>query len=217
MTVISNRTRNILRNFAAINNSIVIKPGNQVRTLSINKNILASAVVGEEFEHQISIYDLSAFISGVDLFSQTELQPESNYVRLIDTQDSRRQSRFYYADPEIIVQPPENDLALPSVDVQFNLSAQDYVNLMKAARLYKVADACVFGDGNTMQLCVTDKKNETSNSYAVEVGKTDKEFCHCFKIENLNIIEADYHIEISNSKVAKFSTQDLSYWIALEP
>ena len=95
MTVISNRTRNILRNFAAINNSIVIKPGNQVRTLSINKNILASAVVGEEFEHQISIYDLSAFISGVDLFNQTELQPESNYVRLIDTQDSRRQSRFY--------------------------------------------------------------------------------------------------------------------------
>jgi len=217
MTVISTRTRDILRNFAAINNSIVIKPGKQIRTLSINKNILASAEVLEEFDKQISIYDLSSFISGVDLFPSTELQPESTYVRLVDTQDERRQSRFYYADPEIIVQPPENDITLPSVDVEFNISVRDYINVMKAARLYKVPDACVFGANGKVNFCVTDKKNETSNSYTVEVGETDHDFCHCFKIENLNIIESDYNIQISNSKVAKFTTKGLCYWIALEP
>ena len=62
MTVISQPTLEVLKNFCAINKSIVIKPGNTISTLSINKNILAIAEVEEQFDSQISIYDLGVFI-----------------------------------------------------------------------------------------------------------------------------------------------------------
>ena len=62
MTVISRPTIEILKNFCSINKSIVIKPGNKLATLSINKNILAIAEVDEQFESQISIYDLGVFL-----------------------------------------------------------------------------------------------------------------------------------------------------------
>lgn len=55
MTVISQPTLEVLKNFCAINKSIVIKPGNTISTLSINKNILAIAEVEEQFDSQISI------------------------------------------------------------------------------------------------------------------------------------------------------------------
>ena len=70
MTVITKPTIEVLKNFCSINKSIVIKPGNQIATLSINKNILAIADVEEQFESQISIYDLGVFLGGLSLFDQ---------------------------------------------------------------------------------------------------------------------------------------------------
>ena len=58
MIDITPRTVEILKNFCTINKSIVIKPGNQIATLSINKNILAIADVEETFDSEIAIYDL---------------------------------------------------------------------------------------------------------------------------------------------------------------
>ena len=73
MTVISRPTIEVLKNFCSINKSIVIKPGNKVSTLSINKNILAIAEVEESFDSPISIYDLGVFLGGlfVPLFNST--------------------------------------------------------------------------------------------------------------------------------------------------
>ena len=40
---LSDNTLGILKNFAGINNSILVKEGNQLRTISVMKNILAEA------------------------------------------------------------------------------------------------------------------------------------------------------------------------------
>ena len=68
MTVLSKPTIEVLKNFCSINKSIVINPGNKLSTLSINKNILAIADIEEQFESQLSIYDLGVFLSGLSLF-----------------------------------------------------------------------------------------------------------------------------------------------------
>ena len=39
----------ILKNFAGINNSILVKQGNKLRTISVAKNILAEAEIKEDF------------------------------------------------------------------------------------------------------------------------------------------------------------------------
>ena len=205
MTVISRPTIEVLKNFCSINKSIVIKPGNQVATLSINKNILAIADVEEQFDTQISIYDLGVFIGGLSLFNEPKIDTsQSNYITVSDER-GKSKTRYFYADPDVIVQPPEKEITLPSVDVEFNLSSNTLAQLQRAASVYALPDLCLYGFNGSLQLCVTDKKNDTSNSYSVEVGETDdNQFCYCFKVENLKLLPGDYKVSISKQNVALF-------------
>ena len=217
MTVITKPTIEVLKNFCSINKSIVIKPGNQIATLSINKNILAIADVEEQFESQISIYDLGVFLGGLSLFDQPKIDTtETNYVTVSD-QRGKSKTRFFYADPDIITQPPEKEITIPDEDVKFRLEASTLQQLQRAAMVYQLPDLCLYGDGTDMSLCVTDKKNDTSNSYSVQVGSTDNEFCYCFKVENLKLLAGDYNVTISKQNVALFQGNGIKYFIALEP
>ena len=70
---LSENTLNILKNFAGINNSILVKQGNRLRTISVAKNILAEAEVKEDFERDFAIYDLNQFSNGLNLHQDPEL------------------------------------------------------------------------------------------------------------------------------------------------
>ena len=217
MTVISKSTIEVLKNFCSINKSIVIKPGNQISTLSINKNILAIAEVEESFDSQISIYDLGVFLGGLSLFDAPKIDTtQANYIT-VSSQNGRFKTRFFYADPDIITQPPEKEITIPSEDVKFRLEAGVLQQLQRAASVYQLPDLCLFCSDGTMNLCVTDKKNDTSNSYSVEVGESDDEFCYCFKVENLKLLAGDYNVTISKQNVALFQGVGIKYFIALEP
>ena len=217
MTMITKSTIEILKNFCSINKSLVIKPGNKLSTLSINKNILVYADVEETFDSQMSIYDLGVFLGGLSLFDQPSIDTsKDNYVTVSDER-GRSKTRFFYADPDIITQPPENEISLPSEDVNFKLESSTLQQLQRAASIYQLPDLCLFGDGTEMTLRVTDKKNDTSNSYSVRVGETDTEFCFCFKVENLKLLLGDYNVTLSNSNVALFQGDGIKYFIALEP
>ena len=217
MTLLSRPTIEVLKNFCSINKSIVINPGNKLSTLSINKNILAIADVEESFESQMPIYDLGVFLGGLSLFEQPSIDTsKDNYVTVSDLK-GRSKTRFFYADPDIITQPPEKEIELPSQDVKFLLDASTLQQLQRAASVYQLPDLCLYGDGTEMNLRVTDKKNDTSNSYSVQVGETEDTFCYCFKVENLKLLLSDYNVTISRSNVALFKGDGIKYFIALEP
>ena len=217
MIDITPRTVEILKNFCTINKSIVIKPGNQLSTLSINKNILAVADVEEAFDSEIAIYDLGMFINGLMLLDQPKINTDSkSYVTITDAA-GRSKTRYFYADPDIITQAPEEEIKLPSMDVSFHLDAETLRQLNKAASIYALPDLCLFGDGEEMNLTVTDKKNETSNNFSVRVGTTTENFCYCFRVENLKLLAGAYDVSISSKNVAKFQRNGIKYYIALEP
>ena len=217
MIDITPRTVEILKNFCTINKSIVIKPGNQLSTLSINKNILAVADVEEAFDSEIAIYDLGMFINGLMLLDQPKINTDSkSYVTITDAA-GRSKTRYFYADPDIITQAPEEEIKLPSMDVSFHLDAETLRQLNKAASIYALPDLCLFGDGEEMNLTVTDKKNETSNNFSVRVGTTTENFCYCFRVENLKLLAGAYDVSICSKNVAKFQGNGIKYYIALEP
>ena len=152
MTVITPQTIEVLKNFCAINKSIVIKPGNTISTLSINKNILAIAEVQEQFESEISIYDLGLFVNGLSLFDQPKIDTNSKSFVVVSDEVGRSKTRFFYADPEIITQAPEEEIKLPDMDVHFHLDSETHKQLNKAAAIYQLPDLCLFGDGEEMNL-----------------------------------------------------------------
>ena len=141
---------------------------------------------------------------------------EESYLTI---REGRRKVKYFFADPQVIISPPDKQITLPSEDVHFELESGALDKLLKAAAVYQLPDFCVVGDGAKVQLVVRDKKNDTSNSYSIEVGETDKNFTFNFKVENIKIIPGAYDVGVSSKLLSKFqNTQyDLKYYIALEP
>jgi len=213
---LSSNTTNILKNFSQINQSILIKQGNKLKTISVMKNILAEAEIEEEFEKDFAIYDLNQFLSGLSLYDSPDLDFGESYLTI---RDGRRRAKYFFADPDVIVSPPEKEISLPTRDVCFTVATQQLDKLLKAAAIYQVPDLSAVGRDGKVELVVRDKKNDTSHEFSEEVGETEDEFMFNFKVENIKIIPGTYDVVISSKLLAEFTNKntDLKYYIALEP
>ena len=214
---LSDSTLTVLKNFAGINNSILVKEGNRLRTISVAKNILAEADIKEDFPRDFAIYDLNQFLNGLSLHQDPDLDfREDSYLSI---KEGKRRVKYFYADPAVIVSPPEKDITLPTQDVCFQLDSSSLEKLIKAAQVYQLPDFCAVGEAGVIKLVVRDKKNDTSNEYAIVVGETEKEFTFNFKVENIKIIPGAYDVVVSSKLLSKFTNTkyNLTYYIALEP
>ena len=214
---LSDSTLAVLKNFAGINNSILVKKGNQLRTISVAKNILAEAEIPEDFPRDVAIYDLNQFLNGLSLHQDPNLDfTEDSHITI---KEGRRRVKYFYADPQVIIAPPDKEINLPTQEVCFQLESSSLEKLVKAAAVYQLPDLSVIGENSEITMVVRDKKNDTSNEYAVNVGETDKEFEFNFKMENIKIIPGAYDVVISSKLLSEFTnTQyNLKYFIALEP
>ena len=214
---LSDKTLTILKNFAGINNSILVKEGNQLRTISIAKNILAEAQIEEDFPREFGIYDLNQFLNGLGLHQDPNL--DFSPPSYISIQEGKRRVKYFYADPNVIIAPPEKEITLPTEDVSFQLESLSLEKLLKAAAVYQLPDLSAVGEAGVIKLVVRDKKNDTSNEFAIIVGETDKVFSFNFKVENIKIIPGAYDVVVSSKLLSKFTNtqHDLKYFIALEP
>ena len=159
---LTEKTFTLLKNFANINNSILVKKGNQLRTISVAKNILAEASISEEFPRDFAIYDLNQFLNGLVLHQDPEMDfKEQSYLTI---REGRRRVKYFYADPKVIISPPEKDIVLPSDDVSFKLGSENLTSLLKAAAVYQLPDLSAVGEAGVVKLLARDKKNDTSNA-----------------------------------------------------
>ena len=214
---LSDSTLAVLKNFAGINNSILVKKGTQLRTISVAKNILAEAEIPEDFPRDVAIYDLNQFLNGLSLHQDPNLDfTEDSHITI---KEGRRRVKYFYADPQVIIAPPDKQINLPTQEVCFQLESTSLEKLVKAAAVYQLPDLSVIGENGEITMVVRDKKNDTSNEYAVNVGETDKQFEFNFKMENIKIIPGAYDVVISSKLLSEFTnTQyNLKYFIALEP
>ena len=216
---ISNRTLDILKNFSEINQSILIKAGKKLKTVSALKNILAHADVEEDFPQDFAIYQLNEFIGVLSTMSNPDLTFHDKYVML--SQENGACTKYFYAEPSVVIS-PEKDIVMPSEEINFTLLEKQYNDLLKMSSILQLNDILVKGcpKSNGQYLAVTNKKNDTSNDYSVKVGEDVTEpYKMYFKTENLKMVAGDYNVHISSKGISHFEnmTVKLDYWIALEP
>ena len=214
---LSDKTLSVLKNFSTINQSILFKEGRRLRTMSVMKNILAEATIDEELPKDFGIYDLNQFLNGMGLHQSPELDfANDSYVVI---KEGRMRTKYFFADANVSITPPEKPITLPSEDVTFDLSTDQLDKLLKAAAVYQLPDLSAVGENGVVKLVVRDKKNDTSNDFAITVGETDATFSFNFKVENIKILPGTYDVVVSQKLLSRFSSKnhDLTYYIALEP
>jgi hypothetical protein len=215
---LSSDTVAVLKNFSDINQNILVKPGNKVQTISTMKNILAEAEISEKFDSEFAIYDLPEFLRAVELFQKPSLNFNGGSNVQIADNNSKQSIKYFFADKSVIVAPTKN-ITMPDKEVTFTLKKDDFAKLQKGVTTLNLPDVAVKGDGKSITLVATDKKNKSSNDYSISVGESDKKFNAYFKAENFKMVSDDYDVAISKQKISHFVNRNkpIQYWIALEP
>ena len=214
---VSDRTTNLLKNYANINQSIEFREGKLLKTVSPLNTILASVEVEEEFPRTFPIYELNRFLGTLSLFNDPELNFDENGVSITD--DKHSAIYRYCGSSSMFQTPPDKDITFPDAEVEFELSHEQFKTTINAANTLGLPEVVVEGNGTDIELVVSDTGNVSSDRFSTTVGKTDKIFHMIFKTENLNkILEGDYDVALSSKRISHFrrKTDTLNYWIALE-
>ena len=216
---LSSNTTSVLKNFATINQNLVIKEGNSIATMSAMKNIVAKAEVEESFPQEVAIYDLNEFLSALSLFKNPNLEFQDTYVNITEENNPKTSLKYFYSDPSVVTTPSKM-ITMPSNEVTFTLESATLSNITKAAAVIGSADLVLENSNGTPSLTVKDKKNDTANSYSMGVDtKGEGKFSFFFKVENLKLIDGKYTVEVSSKNISHMKNEStpIEYWIALEP
>ena len=216
---LSSNTTSVLKNFATINQNLVIKEGNSIATMSAMKNIVAKAEVEETFPQEIAIYDLNEFLGALSLFTSPILDFNDSYVMISEETKPTTKMNYFYSDPSVVTSPSKM-ITMPSEEVKFTMSNDDLSKLKRAAGAIGAPDMVLERKDGTSSITVKDKKNDTANKYSLDIDTDgDGEFNFFFKVENMKLLEGTYDVVISSKNISHYKkkSSDIEYWIALEP
>ncbi len=214
---VSEKTINLLRNYANINQSIEFREGKILKTVSPLNTILASVEVEEEFPRTFPIYELNRFLGTLALFQNPELDFTDNGVIISD--DNHKATYRYCGSSSMFQTPPEKNITFPDAEVSFELSQDQFKKTVNAANTLGLPEIVVEGNASEIFLVVNDTANVSSDVFSTPVGKTNEIFRMIFKSENLNkIMEGAYNVSLSSKRISHFKREgdSLQYWIALE-
>lgn len=211
---LSENTLAILKNFSSINPSLLVHPGNVITTMSPPRSILAKATVEENFPQQFAIYELSKFLGVLSLFKDPDIEFGDKSMKISSGKNS---TTFTYADPSMIVHPPEKQINFPGADVEFKLPADDLQKIVRATGVLQVPDVVVEGSSGIVYVTATNSKNPTTDVYRIEVGESDKTFTMVYKADVIvKLISKDYMVKVSSKGITQFVTDGLLYYVASE-
>ena len=165
---LSEHTTSVLKNFASINQNLVIKEGKTISTMSAMKNIVAKAEVDEDFPREIAIYDLNEFLAALSLFTNPVLDFSENFVTITEEGKTRNSLKYFYSDPSVVTT-PSSEITMPETEVKFSLDSGDLSKVQRAASVIGSPDLVLEKNDTGSYLTVKDKKNDTANNYSLDV------------------------------------------------
>jgi hypothetical protein len=219
MTVsISNDTLSVLRNFSSINPNVVLKPGQEVKTISEAKNILAVADIGEDFPTEMGIYDLNEFLSVVNLVDKPQLNFGDNHVDIVG---GNSKVKYFFSDSSILTT-PQKDITMPDCEVEVSFTDDTLSQIRKAASALGHSEMSITATDDGVNIKVFDSKDSSANIYNIQLandaGYKEGQFEFVININNLKLLDGDYEVKISSKLISEWknTTQAVRYYIALE-
>jgi hypothetical protein len=216
---LNENTLSVLKNFSSINQNLLVRQGNTVRTMSEARNVMATASLETEFPQDFGVYDLNEFIGVLSLVDGPRLSFEEECVTIGDS--TGRSKVKYFFSPEETLTTPTKNINMPDADVKFTLTADTLNKLRRAASTLGHTEVSITGNNGVLSLSVIDGQNSTSNAFSIDIDgeyNRDAKFNFVLNISNLKLLAGDYEVEISSKLISKFAHKEVnvSYWIALE-
>ena len=224
--IIHNDTIEILKNFAEINQSLIIETGDTIKTVSEQTNVLAKAKLNQSFPQDFAIYDLNKFLGVLSLFTEPSFEFSERSITIQSSIDANNfqagdsVAEYQFANMSLFENERKilaKNIDLPSEDAVFRLDEKFFVAIMRAAGVMSLPEIAVVANNGKLKVQANDSKTSV-DSYAVDLGPSDANFKMIFKLENLKLLKGSYDVKISDKGLGHFKNVDLDleYWIATE-
>ena len=148
----------------------------------------------------------------MSLFENSDLDFQDDFV--IMRGESNSLPKYWYSDPSVVTT-VSKAIEMPPCEVKFSISSEQLSDITKAAATIGAPDM-VLENGD---LRVTDKKNDTANSYSMNVFEdTGVDYKFWFKVEKSKTWLAHMMLVFPLIRLVNQNTNaDMEYFIALEP
>lgn len=207
--ILTSKTKDILKNFNSINTQMLISPGKVIRSKAVSDDLLAYATIEDEFTETCGIHDLSKLLGVLSIFTEPNVDFKSN---VISVYTDRQRINLTAAHPSMIKEPLDYDVELDG-SVEFDLSALDLAKVVKATSMLNQSEIVLRGRDGTLSFEGTNLKDPTSDTFTLDVGKTDKTFCVYLPRDRFIFMNRDYRVTVSNEVGLKLVSPDVTYYI----
>lgn len=212
---ISEKTMGVLNNFQSINASILLKPGNTIKTMSDDRAVLAEASIDETVEHEFGIYDLSQFINNVSTLGlDTDIDIDGNVASIKNGSFS---VSYRACKPALISSPPDKELPMDNVVLRVTLQEDHFKKFIKLASMNGMKNIVLAISSGKMYIRSNDG-SDTSNQLENELGDTDLPDVEVkFLTQHFKLIPGTYKVEATD-RFARFTSEDdkLKYYIVAQ-
>lgn len=226
MYSLNDTTLKILKNFSAISESILMRPGTTQKTMSASKSIMATAELPVEWPQETGIYQLPQFLSNLSAYEKPTLTFEPKQF-VIKGSNSPSHVEYPYADPTVIASVPEKTLPIDNARAEFVLSAVALAEIKKLAAINSLPSISIDLNpaAKTIVVKPQDEKNSGSRTYSYPVHSDakavlsladDDAFSALLKTEFFNLLmDGGYMVHVGNWPYVffKHQTEPVSYYI----
>ena len=207
-----------MKNFSSINQSLQVKPGNTLKTISPLKTVFVEATVNETFPKEVAVYDLNKLLAKVSLYKEAELDFGDDKLH-ITTESRKKNDSISYCSPKVIVTPPEKSISIGEADCTFSVSEEDLEWMRKSAGISGSPNFVFESNGDTITFTATDVKDDAADQSTIDIGSGNgTKFKVVMKVENFKLIDGSYDVSVAKKGLAQFKNKKIAitYFIAIE-
>lgn len=221
---LSPETIGILKNFSLVNPSIRLSPGNLIMTKNFHGSIYAEHEGKDTIDATYDIFDLAGFLNVLSI------APEGSEISLsadkseIEIESDRVKLKYPLADSSARITVPAKRAIFPQGNVSFELTSEDYQQLMKATRTLGATTITIESDpAGKIAINAYNKSidpNFEKPVYKVLFSDYDgPTFKYIISLDNLLIQSGTYQVELwanGDRYAVFFKSAASSYIIAVE-
>lgn len=213
---LSNSTLNILKNFALINQGIVVNKDKPVYTKTVSNSLLARCQF-EDLNETFALYDISGYLSTLSLFESPDIKFNDNNMTISDGTMSVKR---HYSSIDVIDYPEDDQITAiegmtENVITDFVLSGEQLSKITKASAIMKFDTLSFISNGSDVKATLSDSTNCTADTFELDLGMCEREFEVKLFVENLKCLPASYEMSILDNLVMFYNdTLKLTYWLA---
>lgn len=206
----------VLKNFANINSSILLKPGYVLNTKSINNGIYAEYTFEEPIDVDVGVYNIQQMLTAASILSEAELRHTAGEDSMLLTNAKGGKFGIKVADPSTVVAPKKR-LPFPVADTVFDMSQEMMSDIKKSAAALSLNVLSFTTDADKIVAKVIGENVDNFAEFPIADYDGNADFTFQMDISNIKIMDGDYKVAISKLGAIKFEgvTLPVSYIMPL--